>query len=153
MKPSILLAIAICTAPSASRACPIGAQDCPPICGDDVAPLLWTLPSARGNAVVNIVNFEFAPSSIEVTVGDSVTWVNLDGAPHTTTSALPQWNSGTMNQNDTFTHTFTSVGSFDYFCDVHLSMQGVVNVAPVPEPGTVVSVMFLALGLAHWRRG
>jgi hypothetical protein len=62
--------------------------------------------------------------TLRVEVGTSVTWTNLDDAPHTTTAGFPevpsgQWDSSTLNQRDSFSFTFQNLGSFPYFCDIH----------------------------------
>ncbi len=62
--------------------------------------------------------------TMRVEVGTSVTWTNMDAAPHTTTAGFPevpsgQWDSSTLNQGDDFFFTFQQVGSFPYFCEIH----------------------------------
>jgi plastocyanin/phosphatidylethanolamine-binding protein (PEBP) family uncharacterized protein len=85
---------------------------------------------------VSILNFAFVPSTITISVGQSVTWVNNDSAPHTSTSDGGLWNSGTLNQGQSFTRTFTTPGTFPYHCDFHPGMTGtvVVTAAPTPTP-------------------
>jgi plastocyanin len=89
----------------------------------------------------------FAPSSVDINAGDTVHWV-WQGSPHTVTSgAAPVAdgrfcsNGGTQSASacsgtgyaagpgNTYDHTFTTAGSFSYFCTVHgVAMTGVVNV-------------------------
>lgn len=79
--------------------------------------------------VVTIHNFGFYPANLEVKVGTTVTWTNYDRAPHTVTfndSSLKS--SGTLNQGDTFSYTFTKAGVYSYYCDLHESMVGQVTV-------------------------
>ena len=88
--------------------------------------------------MVNIQNFAFNPGTITVRVGQQVVWVNHDSAPHTTTSGscsggtctpAPGWDSGTLNRGQSFAFTFTTAGTFTYFCRIHgASMQGTVVV-------------------------
>ncbi len=66
-------------------------------------------------------------------VGTEVVWVNQDAAPHTTTSGTPSevaniWTSGNLSQGDSFSVTFTKLGSFPYFCRIHPSMTATVTV-------------------------
>jgi len=80
----------------------------------------------------------FNPGTITVRVGQQVVWVNNDSAPHTTTSGscpggtctpTPGWDSGTLNSGQSFAFTFTTAGTFNYFCRIHgASMQGTVVV-------------------------
>ncbi len=80
----------------------------------------------------NIQNFQL--QDLNVHVGTTVTWVNLDAAPHTTTAGTPsdplpdQWDSGTLQTNVSFTFTFDQAGTFVYFCRIHPSMQATVTV-------------------------
>jgi plastocyanin len=82
------------------------------------------------DADVAMQNTAFVPSTVNIGVGDSVTWTNMDaGIPHTTTSNTGVWDSNTLNNGQSFTHTFTQAGSFPYFCEVHpTQMTGTVIV-------------------------
>jgi plastocyanin len=83
-----------------------------------------------GNQVaVDIVNFAFNPSPLEISVGDTVTWTNQDGVPHTATGqdrAVLQ--SGTIPPGGSFSQTFTVAGEVPYFCEFHPNMNGVIIV-------------------------
>ena len=81
------------------------------------------------NASVSIANFAFAPASVSVNVGDTVTWTNNDaGVPHTATADGGAFNSGTLSSGGTFAFTFTAPGTFAYHCNIHSSMKGTVRV-------------------------
>ena len=74
-----------------------------------------------------------ASFSITITVGQSVTWIGVDSAPHTVTSgsngvADGKFSSGAAVVGLSYTHTFTTVGTFPYFCQVHSMMVGVITV-------------------------
>jgi plastocyanin len=87
------------------------------------------------NAPVNIdiSGFAFSPNNIQITTGTTVTWTNKDAAPHTTSSLTAVWNSGTLNQNQTFSFTFNSTGVFPYRCNIHTSMTASITVV---DPAT-----------------
>ncbi len=75
----------------------------------------------------------FRHPTLTVQAGTEVTWTNQDGAPHTVTSGLPGnmtslFRSGTMSGGAAFTFTFDQAGSFQYFCEIHPSMQATVTV-------------------------
>ena len=79
---------------------------------------------------VTIVNFAFDPAEIEVPVGATVTWTNDDGVPHTATSIDgTTFDTGTLDQGEQGSHTFTGAGTFEYQCTIHPSMTGVVIVS------------------------
>jgi plastocyanin len=78
----------------------------------------------------------FFPDTITVILGknSTVVWLNNDtsGAPHTVTPKSPSagWEagSGMLNLGDTYTYTFTTAGSYPYYCTIH----------PTVMAGTVV---------------
>jgi plastocyanin len=85
---------------------------------------------------VSIENFQFGPSEIVVPVGTTVTWTNYDSAPHTSTSDSSQgqtWDSGTLNQGQSFSMTFNEPGDYSYFCQLHPEMRGVIRVVADEE--------------------
>jgi plastocyanin len=62
-----------------------------------------------------------------------VTWTNEDSVPHTVTARTDDFDSGMMQNGDTFSLTFDEPGTFDYFCAIHPSMTGTVTVSePTP---------------------
>jgi plastocyanin len=79
-------------------------------------------------------NTSFNPSSITVDAGTTITWTNKDNVTHTATSGTPGnpdgiFNSGNMGANATFSFTFNTAGSYDYYCIPHASsMQASVVV-------------------------
>jgi len=77
---------------------------------------------------VTIQNFAFAPASITVPVGSTVTWTNKDAVAHTTTSDGAGWDSGSLAQNASFARTFPSKGTFSYHCAIHPNMVATVTV-------------------------
>jgi len=81
-----------------------------------------------GTNEVFIQNLEFTPATITVSAGTKITWTNKDGVPHTVTSNTKVFDSGSIAPNGTFSFTFTTAGSFQYFCSFHTSMTAKVVV-------------------------
>lgn len=80
-------------------------------------------------AAVEIKGFAFNPPTIEVPVGGTVTWTNQDNAPHTATAldrAVLQ--SGPITFGESYTQTFDTAGTYDYFCEFHANMKGSIVV-------------------------
>ena len=77
----------------------------------------------------------FLPSEVTIGVGESVTWYNDSTTAHTVTSGNPEdgpdsvFDSSLFLAGNTFSHTFTEAGQFEYFCSIHPWMQGIVTVA------------------------
>jgi plastocyanin len=80
-----------------------------------------------GNAV-NIDNFAFAPATLTVPAGSTVTWTNKDEEPHTVVANDGSFHSPGMGSQATFSFTFTKPGKFDYVCSIHPYMHATVVV-------------------------
>jgi plastocyanin len=80
---------------------------------------------------VDIADFSFTPSTLEVRVGDTLTWTNNDGVPHTVTQdpAGSGFQSGSIASGGSFSHTFEDAGAFAYFCEFHPNMTGTIVVS------------------------
>ena len=77
---------------------------------------------------VSIDNFAFAPATLTVKVGGTVTWTNRDEEPHTVAANDGSFHSPGMGTGATFSHTFPTAGTFDYVCSIHPMMHGTVVV-------------------------
>ena len=79
----------------------------------------------------------YDPSPIKVKSGDTVTWTNDDSQIHTVTSGTDssdpnigkEFDSSMLSQNQTFSHKFDTAGEFPYFCQLHPTMAGKVDVS------------------------
>lgn len=77
-----------------------------------------TKEAGAGARTVVISNFEFAPDTLQVKVGDVVTVENKDTAEHTVTAVDRSFDTGRFARG-TKTFTVTKAGRFEYVCDVH----------------------------------
>jgi plastocyanin len=75
-----------------------------------------------------IKNFDFMPMSVTINAGDSVTWKNEDGEPHTVTSDTGLFRSGGLDQDDSFSFKFDKPGTYTYVCSIHPKMVGKIVV-------------------------
>lgn len=83
-----------------------------------------------GPNAVNIDNFAFAPASLTVAAGTTVTWTNHDEDPHNIVAENGQFRSPTMSSGGTYSYKFVSPGTFAYVCGIHPFMHGTVVVTP-----------------------
>lgn len=83
---------------------------------------------ADADAQIVIKDFAFSPASLKVAAGTTVTWINRDDEPHTVVSAEAKFRSDALDTGDKFTFTFTSPGTYSYFCTLHPHMTGLVEV-------------------------
>ncbi len=95
-----------------------------------VASALVVGPALAKNADVSIVGTSFQPATITVEVGDTVTWTTTQsiGQPHSVTSGKPgdpdagkvfDSGIGLQDNGKSFQFTFTTAGTFAYYCQVH----------------------------------
>jgi plastocyanin len=77
---------------------------------------------------VSIANFAFAPATVTVTVGDTVTWTNTDAVVHTATASDGSWDTGDIAEGASASITFQAAGTFAYICTPHPAMTGTVIV-------------------------
>jgi plastocyanin len=78
---------------------------------------------------VEIKDFLYSPDPITIAAGDSVTWTNLDAAPHTATAAdRDVLQTKRLNQGESATITFDAAGTYEYFCEFHPQMSGTLIV-------------------------
>ncbi|HVE63598.1 MAG TPA: plastocyanin/azurin family copper-binding protein [Mycobacteriales bacterium] len=120
--------------------------------------------ASAASATVDVVDSQFVPARVGVSVGDSVTWTFSGQAPHSVTfeanqakvfdshPTCGQSGGACSTRGQTATTTFESAGSFRYFCKIHggpggVGMSGVVDVtaasaspsasgSPTPTPQT-----------------
>jgi plastocyanin len=96
---------------------------------DSNAPEASPVAGSSEEGAVAIKDFTYDSASVTIPVGGSVTWTNNDPAPHTATAqdrAVLQ--SGTLEQGASFTQTFTTAGTYEYFCEFHPNMKASVTV-------------------------
>jgi plastocyanin len=78
--------------------------------------------------VVTIDNFSFGPGELTVAVGTTVKFVNHDDIPHNVVNKDKVFRSKPLDTDDSYSYTFASAGTFDYFCGLHPKMVGKIIV-------------------------
>jgi plastocyanin len=87
--------------------------------------------AAPAPVTVKIDNFTFDAQTITVPAGTTVTWVNNDDTPHTVVADdHKSFRSKPLDTDDKFSFTFTTPGTYGYFCSIHPHMTGKVLVKP-----------------------
>jgi amicyanin len=77
---------------------------------------------------IKIDNFTFAPPELTVKAGTTITWTNHDDIPHTVVSTDKVFKSKVLDTDEEFSSTFSTPGTFIYFCSIHPKMTGKVVV-------------------------
>lgn len=76
------------------------------------------------NYFISINNLLFNQSVLNINRGDTVTWINNDGVSHQILGT--NLNSPILNKGQTFSYTFTEIGTIDYHCSIHPFMKGTI---------------------------
>jgi plastocyanin len=80
-------------------------------------------------SAVSIDNFTFTPQTLTVKPGTTVTWTNKDDIPHGVASANNTFSkSKALDTDDSYSFTFTTPGTYQYFCYIHPHMTGTIVV-------------------------
>lgn len=78
---------------------------------------------------VDIKGFAFSVKELKVKIGDTVVWTQQDSVSHTVTSDTgSELGSPLLNVGQTYAHTFTTKGIFNYHCTPHPGMKATVIV-------------------------
>jgi plastocyanin len=97
----------------------------------EVLPTMAMSPSdkAASAAAVKIDNFGFGPATITIAAGTTVTWTNNDDVPHVVTSDdNKMFKSKALDTDDRFSFTFTTPGTYNYYCAIHPKMTAKIVV-------------------------
>ena len=81
-----------------------------------------------GNTHPIMQNYTYQPANMQVRVGTTVTWTNQDSVPHSVTFKNGMRDSGLLTQGQSFSYTFNTPGTYQYYCTVHPYMVATVNV-------------------------
>lgn len=118
-----MLAASVLSSPGCGRSRTVAITAAPAAGVSITAPV-----QAAGANQVTIDGFAFAPATLTVPTGSTVTWTNRDEEPHTVAASDGSFHSPGMGTGATFAHTFSAPGTFDYVCSIHPMMRGTVVV-------------------------
>jgi plastocyanin len=84
-------------------------------------------PTVDPNAIT-ISNMSFGSNSLTIKAGTTVTWTNADNLSHTVTADDNSFTSGDLGKDATFSHSFATVGTYNYHCKYHSMMTAKIIV-------------------------
>jgi len=96
-------------------------------------PMSISIENAIGSSTPGCEPDCFIPNAATIAVGGTVSFVNSDTAPHTSTSGTPAdgpdgvWDSSLVMPGSSYDTTISSAGTYDYFCMVHPWMTGTIT--------------------------
>jgi plastocyanin len=79
---------------------------------------------------VHIYPTAFTPTTLQVKVGTTVEWTNLDTVQHSVVSDIGLFDSEVLAQGDTYRVSFTRTGTYGYHCGLHPLVHGSIVVVP-----------------------
>ena len=79
-------------------------------------------------AQIVIKDFMFAPDSLTIKAGTTVTWTNKDDEPHSVVSDTGLFRSGARDTDETFSFRFDRPGTYHFTCSIHPKMIGTIIV-------------------------
>jgi amicyanin len=94
------------------------------------APTPAQVPAQMEGTQVEIRAHAFSAPTVTVKAGTTVTWINHDDDTHTVTSSVDTFRSPGLDTDETFSYTFTTPGTYEYYCTLHPLMTGKVIVTP-----------------------
>jgi len=102
---------------------------------------LLTSRAATIQVQVGAGGLKFTPQNVTIQAGDTVQWT-WAGNTHSTTSGTPgnpdgMWDSGVQNIGFVFNFTFTTAGTFNYYCSVHGTCCSMIGSVTVTAPEVV----------------
>lgn len=84
--------------------------------------------ASAGTQRIEMGDDVFRPALVTVPAGAKVTWVNKGHKAHTVVSNDKLFDSGLVNIDAEFSHTFTAPGTYSYHCAPHAKMVGQIVV-------------------------
>jgi len=85
----------------------------------------------------------YLPYEEKLSGGEIILWTNIDSAAHTVTSGNPvegksdYFDSGIIPPGNNFLHKFDDTGIFQYYCELHPWMLGVISVGDSKIPSWI----------------
>jgi plastocyanin len=90
--------------------------------------MLWSAAQGAETTRVEVKDFMFMPTTLTISAGAQVKWVNKDDEPHTVVSDTGLFRSGAMDTNESFSFKFDKPGTYHFTCSIHPRMVGTVIV-------------------------
>jgi plastocyanin len=90
--------------------------------------LLLAAPASSASSAVQIKSTGFAPATVTINQGDSVTWTNTDNKDHQVVANGGSFASPILKPNQKYTRTFQNGGTFRYHDALYPALRGTVTV-------------------------
>ena len=84
--------------------------------------------STASHLDVDVIDLDFKPAVVQIPVGSTITFKFTGAATHTVTDDMNHFDSGYKGHGSTWDYTFTTAGTYTYYCKLHHVMQGKITV-------------------------
>jgi len=117
------------TAPETGEATDPVAEEITAAASSETAPAAPAEPPALRSAktaateVVSVGDNFYLPGTVEISVGDKITWRNDGAAPHTATADNGSFDTGTFQPGQSRSKSFNTAGTIPYYCTIHGQAQ------------------------------
>jgi plastocyanin len=92
-------------------------------------------PPAGEEVVIDMQNFAFSETTLTIPVGTTVVWRNLDTVQHSATADDGSFDTGLFDGGQEARVTFSTPGTFAYYCLLHGGPGGVGMSATIVVTG------------------
>ncbi len=99
-----------------------------PAASPTVTPVASPTAATGGAVQVREFDFDFAPASLTIAAGTTVTWTNEGPTIHTVGQKNGNWSSDVLKAGDKFSHQFQTPGTYTIYCTIHPLMQMTITV-------------------------
>lgn len=98
-------------------------------------------PAGAAQHHVAIEDYAYKAANLSVEQGDTVTWTNHDSVAHdvVVTSGPESFRSPLLSTGESWSHTFSTAGSYSYICSLHPDMRASVTATAAPPPPTTAA--------------
>lgn len=107
---------------------------------------IMTASVIANTTVITVSSFQFTPSNVSVSVGDTVKWQWIDGSHTTTSLTIPSgaasWDSPMTSGNPTFLYPVTVAGTYNYQCTPHSGVMTGTFTATAGSGGVLLTENF-----------
>jgi plastocyanin len=96
---------------------------------------LGAAPAAAATHTITIKQYAYTPAGMTLSQGDTVTWTNQDTVEHdvSVTHGPASFHSPMLAKGQSWSHTFTTAGTYSYVCSVHPDMVASLTVRARPS--------------------
>jgi plastocyanin len=104
-----------------------------------LAALAFAGPTLAATKTVNIYASGFSPTTVTITQGDTVTWVNRDSKDHQVLAAKGQFVSPILHHGSSYSFTFRAAGTYTYKDELYPKHTAKIVVKGLPPSLTLAA--------------